>query len=54
MSRNTVKRHLKLNMPLEYSRKKGKTKSDSVKPMIKMLINKYNLFAVGILEKIRK
>ncbi len=53
-SRNTVKRHLKLNKPMEYRRKKGKSKLDPVKPIIKMLIDKYNLSAVRILEEIRK
>lgn len=54
MSRNTVKRHLELNKPMEYRRKKGKSKLDPVKPIIKMLIDKYNLSAVRILEEIRK
>jgi len=54
MSRNTVKRHLKLDTPLEYKRRKRKSKLDPVKPIIKMLIDKYNLSAVRILEEARK
>jgi len=54
MSRNTVKKHLRLDKPLEYKRKERKSKLDPVKPIIKVLIDKYDLSAVRILEEIRK
>ena len=46
MSRSTVKKYLKLNKPMEYRRKNGHSKLDTVKPIIKELIEKYNLSAV--------
>lgn len=54
MSRNTVKKHLRLDRPAEYTRSKRKSKLDPVKPIMKLLIDKYNLSAVRILEEIRK
>ena len=54
MSRNTVKKHLRLDKPLEYKRKRKKSKLDPVRPIIKELIDKYDLSAVRILEEIRK
>jgi transposase len=36
------------------SRRNRKSKFDPVRPIIKMLIDKYNLSSVRILEKIRK
>ncbi|MGC8618674.1 MAG: helix-turn-helix domain-containing protein [Thermoplasmata archaeon] len=38
VSRNTVKRHLRINKPLEYRRSPRKTKIDPWKPIIKMFI----------------
>jgi len=54
MSRNTVKKHLRLDRPLEYKRKGRKSKLEPVKPIIRALIDKYDLSAVSILEEIRK
>jgi len=54
MSRNTVKKHLRLGKPLEYKRKRRKSKLDPVRTIIKVLIDKYDLSAVRILEEIRK
>ena len=54
MSRNTVKKHMRLDKPLEYKRKRRKSKLDLVRPIIKELIDKYNLSSVRILEEIRK
>jgi len=39
MSRNTVKKHLRLDKPLEYKRKGRKSKLDPVKPIIRELID---------------
>ena len=39
ISRNTVKKHLRLDKPLEYKRKGRKSKLDPVKPIIKVLID---------------
>ena len=52
--RNTVKRHLKIQKPMEYSRRKRKSKLDPVKSIIDMLIEKHNLSAVRILEEVRE
>jgi len=38
-SRNTVKKHLRLDRPLEYRRKGRKSKLDPVRPIIKELID---------------
>ena len=46
MSRNSVKRHLKLNKPMEYRRRKKFSKLDPVKPIIRELIGKCDLSAV--------
>lgn len=54
MSRNTVKKHLRSDRPMEYNRVERKSKLDPVKPVIDMLIEKYNLSAVRILEEIRE
>jgi len=45
MSRNNVKKHLRLDKTLEYKRKRKKSKLDPVRPIIKELIDKYDLSA---------
>jgi len=45
MSSNTVKKHLRLDKPLEYKRKGRKSKLEHMKPIIKELIDKYDLSA---------
>lgn len=54
ISKNVVKRHLKLVKPLKYNRRKRKSKLDPVKLIIKMLIDKYNRQVVRIQEGARK
>ena len=54
LSRNTVKKHLKLGKPALYQRKKKPSKLDPYREQIKYLIEKYDLSSVRILEEIRK
>lgn len=54
ISKNVVKRHLKLVKPLKYNRRKRKSKLGPVKLIIKMLIDKYNRQVVRIQEEARK
>ena len=54
IDRKTVRKYVKSDRVPRPSTRRRKSKFDPVKPIIKMLIDKYNLSAVRILEEIRK
>ena len=54
IDRKTVRRYMNSEKVPRPSHRKRKSKLDPVRPIIKMLIDKYNLSAVRILEEIRK
>ena len=54
IDRKTVRRYMNSEKVPRPSHRKRKSKLDPVRPIIKMLIDKYNLSAVRILEEIRR
>ncbi len=54
IDRKTVRRYMNSDKVPRPSHRKRKSKLDPVRPIIKMLIDKYNLSAVRIMEEIRK
>ncbi len=54
IDRKTVRRYMNNEKVPRPSHRKRKSKLDPVRPIIKMLIDKYNLSAVRILEEIRR
>ena len=54
IDRKTVRKYMNSDRMPRTSTRKRKSKLDPVKPVIKMLIVKYNLSAVRILEEIRE
>lgn len=54
IDRKTVRKYMNSDKVPRPSHRKRKSKLDSVRPIIKELIDKYNLSAVRILEEIRK
>jgi len=54
IDRKTVRKYVKSEKVSRLSHSKGKSKLDPVRPIIKELIDKYDLSAARILEEIRK